>query len=76
MPAPNKPEEMNLITGPGPEAHNRVGAYIGPMAASFQLAAADAPSQGDLETAELYRQRVAQITLQFARGKQEKLLPC
>ena len=74
MPAPNKPEEMNLIAGPGPEAHNRVGSYIGPMAASFQLAPTDSPSQGDLETAALYGQRVAEITLQFARGRCDQLV--
>jgi NAD(P)H dehydrogenase (quinone) len=74
MPAANKPEEMNEITGPGPDAHNRVGSYIGPMAASFQVAPAGAPSQGDLETAELYGQRVAELTLQFMRGKNDKLI--
>ncbi|WP_395088264.1 hypothetical protein [Armatimonas sp.] len=65
---------MNQIAGPGPDAHNRVGSYIGPMAASFQIAASGAPSQGDLETAEFYGQRVAEITLQFARGKNDKLI--
>jgi NAD(P)H dehydrogenase (quinone) len=74
MPAANKPEEMNEITGPGPDAHNRVGSYIGPMAASFQVAPAGAPSQGDLETAELYGQRVAELTLQFMRGKNDQLI--
>jgi hypothetical protein len=44
------------------------------MAASFQVAPAGAPSQGDLETAELYGQRVAELTLQFMRGKNDQLI--
>jgi NAD(P)H dehydrogenase (quinone) len=69
MPSANKPEAMHQITGPGPDALNRVGSYIGPMAASFQVNPPGAPSPGDLETAEIYGRRVAEITLQFARGK-------
>ena len=69
MPSSNKPEEMNQITGPGPDAHNRVGSFIGPMAASFQINPPDAPSKGDIETAEMYGRRVAEIALQFIRGK-------
>ncbi len=69
MPSANKPEEMNQITGPSPEAHNRVGSFIGPMSCSFQVKPPGAPGSGDLETAELYGRRVAEITLQFVRGK-------
>ncbi len=69
MPSSNRPEEMNQNTGPGPDAHNRVGAFMGPMAASFQVKPPDAPCKGDLETAEMYGRRVAEITLQFARGR-------
>ena len=69
MPSVNKPEEMKQITGPGPEAHNRLGSFIGPMAASFQVATPAAPTLGDLETAELYGRRVAEIAVQFARGR-------
>jgi NAD(P)H dehydrogenase (quinone) len=69
MPAANRPEEMNAISGPGPEAINRVGSFIGPMASSFQVSQQLAPSAGDLETAERYGQRVAEITAQFNRGK-------
>jgi NAD(P)H dehydrogenase (quinone) len=69
MPSSNKPEEMNQNTGPGPEAHNRVGSFMGPMAASFQVKPPDAPCKGDLETAEIYGRRVAEITLRFARGR-------
>ena len=60
---------MNQIAGPGPDAHNRAGSFIGPAAASFQVRAPGAPGKGDLETAELYGRRVAEITLQFLRGK-------
>ncbi|MDH3347603.1 MAG: flavodoxin family protein [Desulfobulbaceae bacterium] len=70
FPAANLPNTMNSVEGPGHEAHNRVGSFIGPMAASFQVDAAQAPPVGDRETAELYGARVAEITLQFARGRQ------
>jgi NAD(P)H dehydrogenase (quinone) len=69
MPSANKPEEMSEIAGPGPDAHNRVGSFIGPMSASFQINPPAAPGKGDLETAELYGRRVAEITLQFVRGR-------
>ena len=69
MPSSNKPKDMNQIAGPGPDAHNRVGSFIGPMAASFQVNTPDAPGKGDLETAEIYGRRVAEIALQFARGR-------
>jgi NAD(P)H dehydrogenase (quinone) len=72
MPAANRPEQMNTVAGPGPEAHNRVGSFIGPMAASFQAPPPDAPGIGDIETSEAYGQRVAEITLQFARGRIKK----
>jgi NAD(P)H dehydrogenase (quinone) len=69
LPAANKHEEMTQIAGPGSNAHNRVGSFIGPMAASFQVNPPDAPGKGDLETAEIYGRRVAEITLRFIRGK-------
>jgi NAD(P)H dehydrogenase (quinone) len=69
MPSANKPDDMNQIAGPGPDAHNRAGSFIGPTAASFQVRPPGAPGKGDLETAELYGRRVAEITLQFVRGK-------
>jgi len=69
LPSSNRPEEMNQIAGPGPESHNRVGSYIGPMSASFQVNAPGAPCKGDIETAEIYGRRVAEITLQLVRGR-------
>ncbi len=69
FPSANDPDAMNSVEGPGPEAHNRVGSFIGPMAASFQVDPPTAPSQGDIETAEAYGQRVASIALQFSRGR-------
>ena len=69
MPSANKPEEMKTISGPGPDAHNRVGSYIGPMAASFQVNPPEAPPKGDIETAEAYGRRVAEITIQLKKGR-------
>lgn len=69
MPAASNPESMNQIDGPGPDVVNRVGSFTGPMSSSFQVNPPDAPAQGDLQTAELYGKRVAEITLQFARGR-------
>ncbi|MCG8489927.1 MAG: flavodoxin family protein [Chromatiales bacterium] len=70
-PAASDPESMNHIQGPGPEVVNRLGSYIGPMAASFQVNPGDAPSTGDLATAEAYGTRVATITQQLNRGRAE-----
>ncbi|RUM41226.1 MAG: hypothetical protein DSY70_01715 [Desulfobulbus sp.] len=69
FPSANDPEAMNSVEGPGPEAHNRVGSFIGPMSASFQVDPPAAPSKGDLETAEAYGKRIASIALQFSRGR-------
>ncbi len=68
FPSANNMEAMNSIEGPGPDTHNRVGSFIGPMAASFQVNPPDAPSKGDIETAELYGKRVAEITLRWVKG--------
>jgi NAD(P)H dehydrogenase (quinone) len=68
MPSANEPEGMKTVTGPSPRAHNRVGSFIGPMAASFQVHPPEAPPQGDLETAEAYGRRVADITARFVKG--------
>ena len=69
MPSANRPDEMNTVSGPGPEAHNRVGSFIGPMAASFQVKPPAAPPKGDIETAEAYGRRVAEITNQLIKGR-------
>jgi NAD(P)H dehydrogenase (quinone) len=47
LPSANKHEEMNQIGGPGPNAYNRVGSFIGPMSASFQINPPDALGKGD-----------------------------
>jgi NAD(P)H dehydrogenase (quinone) len=70
MPSANRPGDMNSPAGPSPEAHNRVGSFIGPMSASFQVNPPDAPMKGDIETAEAYGKRVAEITVQFVNGRQ------
>ena len=69
MPSANRPEDMQNENGPGPEAHNRVGSFVGPMAASFQIKPPAAPPKGDIETAEAYGRRVVEITLQLAKGR-------
>ncbi|MBX7220508.1 MAG: flavodoxin family protein [Blastocatellia bacterium] len=69
LPAASDPDSMNSETGPGPEVQNRVGSFVGPAAASFQVKPPAAPPKGDLETASLYGQRVATITLQFLKGR-------
>jgi NAD(P)H dehydrogenase (quinone) len=69
MPCANRPDEMTAVTGPGPEAHNRVGAFVGPMAASFQVNPPAAPPSGDLETAAAYGRRVAEIAARLAKSR-------
>jgi NAD(P)H dehydrogenase (quinone) len=69
LPSENRPEDQKAITGPSPDSHNRVGSFTGPMSSSFHVNPPDAPSKGDVETAELYGRRIAEITHQFVRGK-------
>lgn len=69
LPAASDPDSMKRIEGPGPEVTNRLGSFIGPMAASFQVNAGDAPGAGDLVTAETYGARVATITQQLVTGR-------
>jgi NAD(P)H dehydrogenase (quinone) len=69
MPSANHPEEMNSENGPGPDAHNRVGSFTGPMSSSFGVAAPAAPPKGDIETAEAYGRRIATVTAQFVKGR-------
>ncbi len=69
MPGASNPASFNNVQGPGPEVTNRVGSFMGPMSASFQVAPPGAPGTGDLETAQTYGARVAEITLQFQRGR-------
>jgi NAD(P)H dehydrogenase (quinone) len=69
MPASNDQEGMKKPEGPGPDALNRYSSFVGPMASSFMLPPGQAPAAGDLETARLYGQRVAEVTLRFLKGK-------
>ena len=69
LPSANQPEGMQSTAGPGPDALNRVGSFMGPMSASFQIHPPDAPLPGDLETARLYGARVAEVTVQLANGR-------
>ncbi len=68
MPWANEPEGAKTVIGPSADAHNRLSSSMGPMAASFEVRAPDAPAKGDIETAELYGHRVATITLRFLKG--------
>jgi len=68
-PAYSHPDSTKPVEGHGPDVHNRVGAFIGPMASSFQVDPPAAPSRGDIETAEAYGRRVATITAQLCKGR-------
>ena len=65
LPAASHPESMTTVHGPGPEVQNRVGSFVGPMSASFRVEPPNAPPPGDIETAESYGVRVAQIALRL-----------
>ncbi len=69
FPAESDPGSMGSVAGPGPDATNRVGSFLGPMASSFQVDPPGAPAPGDIATAERYGRRVAEVTLQFLRGR-------
>lgn len=71
MPAANDPDSMNSEEGPGSHVHNRVASFIGPMASSQQVKPPQAPPAGDIETAEAYGARVAEITKQFITGSSQ-----
>src|ERR1700686_2573314 len=51
LPAPSKAVLMTSVEGPGPEVENRLGSFVGPMSARFQVQPPDAPPPGDLATA-------------------------
>jgi NAD(P)H dehydrogenase (quinone) len=70
-PAQNNPDSKKSLLGPGERELNRVGASLGPMATSMEVAPGEGPSTGDLETARLYGERVASITQQLLRGRQQ-----
>ncbi|MBN1879196.1 flavodoxin family protein [bacterium] len=70
LPAENEPESMKSIQGPGPDALNRAGSYIGPISASFQLTPDHGPTKGDLETARRYGLRIATVARQYHRGRE------
>jgi len=68
LPSANRPEDMQQITGPSPEALNRVGSFTGPMSASFQVTPPHAPVPGDIQTAEAYGKRIAEITRRWVKA--------
>lgn len=71
FPAEDDPEMLESIEGPSSANLNRVGSFMGPSASSMQVNAPLAPGSGDIATAEAYGGRIAEITLQFWRGRLE-----
>jgi len=65
LPAANVPAESESVEGPGSKAWNRNSASLGPMASVFHVNAPAAPAAGDLETAEVYGKRIAEVTAKF-----------
>ena len=53
----------------GPEVVNRIGGSAGLMTQAFQDSPEITPPKGDLDTGELFGQRVAEITKQFVAGR-------
>ena len=74
LPSANRPDDFQSPNGPAPDAQNRVGSFIGPMSASFQVNPPNAPVKGDLETAEIYGARVATITSQSVSQSEKRRL--
>jgi NAD(P)H dehydrogenase (quinone) len=68
LPAANRPDDMSQPAGPSPEALNRLGSFTGAMSASFQINPPGAPVPGDIQTAEAYGKRVAEVTVRWIRG--------
>lgn len=66
LPGEGNRDAENSVDGPGTRDLNRNGASLGPMASSFNVKVPDAPSAGDLATAERYGERVARIAARLA----------
>ena len=64
----NEPDSSKNVEGPTSQAINRNSASLGVMASSFQVKAPDAPPAGDLETADRYGRRIAEITHRFSKA--------
>lgn len=65
LPGANTPQQSETVEGPGSKAWNRNGAGIGPMASVFHVNAPVAPASGDLDTAEAYGRRIAEVTAKY-----------
>lgn len=70
LPAANRPDGMATLQGPPATRITDGGSFLGPMAAGFQVAPADAPSIGDLEAAESYVRRIAEVASQMKLGRE------
>jgi len=62
----NVPQECESVEGPGSNALNRNSASLGPQASVFNVGAPAAPAAGDLETAEAYGRRIAEIAARMS----------
>jgi NAD(P)H dehydrogenase (quinone) len=69
LPSANRPEDMLQPSGPSAEALNRVGSFTGAMSASFQVNPPDAPFAGDIQTAQAYGKRIAEIAQRWIKAK-------
>jgi NAD(P)H dehydrogenase (quinone) len=63
------PASSGSVEGPGIDAINRLGSSTGVMTQAGNVAADQAPPSGDIKTAELYGQRIAEVTKQYLAGK-------
>lgn len=66
LPAANRPDGMATLQGPPATRITDGGSFLGPMAAGFQVA----PSIGDLEAAESYVRRIAEVASQMKLGRE------
>lgn len=64
------PPSLSGVEGPDSKQHNRIGSYMGLMTQSNTQSGPDiAPPVGDLETAQLFGRRVAEVAAQFVKGR-------
>jgi NAD(P)H dehydrogenase (quinone) len=63
------PTQVKGVEGPDSNQINRLGSSLGLMTQSNNDSTEIVPPKGDLETARIFGQRVAEITAQFVKGK-------
>ena len=60
------PANIHDEKGPGPDVVSRSGSFLGAMGSSFSAPPEVSPSTGDVKTAELLGERVANLTAKFS----------